>query len=107
MMQRLQLSSRGADRFSIVDDALIVSTPQDVALLDAHRGARMFSEVAVPNAMRMLFPVLLVLGIVKNMSYFSCEEPSYIFGKGGANKTSDDMGLEFVGEVFEERPWIQ
>ncbi|KAI4364227.1 hypothetical protein MLD38_020349 [Melastoma candidum] len=80
MTQRLQLSG-----------ALIVSTPQDVALLDARRGARMFSKVAVP-----------ILGIVENMSYFKCphcQEPSYIFGRGGAKKTADEMGLEFVGEI--------
>ncbi|KAL1817758.1 hypothetical protein ACET3Z_020332 [Daucus carota] len=78
--QRLQLSG-----------ALIVSTPQDVALMDARRGVNMFSKVAVP-----------ILGIIENMSYFKCphcNEPSFIFGKGGARKTAEDMGLRFVGEI--------
>lgn len=78
--QRLQLSG-----------ALIVSTPQDVALMDARRGVNMFSKVAVP-----------ILGIIENMSYFKClhcGEPSFIFGKGGARKTAEDMGLRFVGEI--------
>lgn len=78
--QRLQLSG-----------ALIVSTPQDVALMDARRGVKMFSKVAVP-----------ILGIIENMSYFKCPhcgEPSFIFGKGGAHRTAEDMGLRFVGEI--------
>lgn len=43
-----------------------------------------------------------ILGLIENMSYFKCphcSEPSYIFGKGGARKTADEMGLGFVGEV--------
>ncbi|KAJ0501880.1 putative flagellum site-determining protein YlxH/ Fe-S cluster assembling factor NBP35 [Helianthus annuus] len=80
MSQRLQLSG-----------ALIVSTPQDVALMDARRGVKMFSKVSVP-----------ILGLIENMSYFKCphcSKPSYIFGKGGARKTADEMGLGFVGEI--------
>lgn len=78
--QRLQLSG-----------ALIVSTPQDVALLDARRGVKMFSQVNVP-----------ILGILENMSYFKCpkcSETSYIFGQGGARKTAEDSGMEFLGEI--------
>ncbi|KAL3647771.1 hypothetical protein CASFOL_008739 [Castilleja foliolosa] len=78
--QRLQLSG-----------ALIVSTPQDVALMDARRGVKMFSQVNVP-----------ILGILENMSYFKCpkcSEPYYIFGKGGAQKMADEMGMSFLGEV--------
>ncbi|XP_057512210.1 iron-sulfur protein required for NADH dehydrogenase, mitochondrial [Actinidia eriantha] len=78
--QRLQLSG-----------ALIVSTPQDVALIDARRGVNMFSKVEVP-----------ILGILENMSFFKCPhcgEPWYIFGKGGARKTADEMGLSFLGEI--------
>ncbi|XP_042031543.1 iron-sulfur protein NUBPL-like isoform X1 [Salvia splendens] len=78
--QRLQLSG-----------AVIVSTPQDVALMDARRGVKMFSQVNVP-----------ILGIVENMSYFkcpSCDEAHYIFGKGGAQKTADEMGMRFLGEL--------
>ncbi|XP_017190219.1 iron-sulfur protein required for NADH dehydrogenase, mitochondrial-like isoform X1 [Malus domestica] len=79
--QRLQLSG-----------ALIVSTPQDVALMDARRGINMFSKVEVP-----------ILGIVENMSYFKCPhcaECSFIFGKGGSRKTATEMDLEFVGECL-------
>ncbi|CAA2954649.1 iron-sulfur NUBPL [Olea europaea subsp. europaea] len=78
--QRLQLSG-----------ALIVSTPQDVALMDARRGVKMFSKVNVP-----------ILGIMENMSYFkcpNCSEPYYIFGKGGAQKTADELGMKFLGEI--------
>ncbi|GMP90756.1 hypothetical protein CsSME_00041740 [Camellia sinensis var. sinensis] len=78
--QRLQLSG-----------ALIVSTPQDVALMDARRGVNMFSKVEVP-----------ILGLLENMSFFKCPhcgEPSHIFGKGGARKTADEMGLQFLGEI--------
>ncbi|KAA8543337.1 hypothetical protein F0562_021168 [Nyssa sinensis] len=78
--QRLQLSG-----------ALIVSTPQDVALVDVRRGVKMFSKVDVP-----------ILGVIENMSFFKCPhcgEPSHIFGKGGARKTADDMGLGFLGEI--------
>ncbi|KAL7172530.1 hypothetical protein ACSBR2_032087 [Camellia fascicularis] len=78
--QRLQLSG-----------ALIVSTPQDVALMDARRGVNMFSKVKVP-----------ILGLLENMSFFKCPhcgEPSHIFGKGGARKTADEMGLQFLGEI--------
>lgn len=80
MSQRLQLSG-----------ALIVSTPQDVALIDARRGVNMFSKVQVP-----------ILGLVENMSCFKCPhcgEPSFIFGEGGARKTADEMALQIVGEI--------
>ncbi|KAB2016095.1 hypothetical protein ES319_D08G072600v1 [Gossypium barbadense] len=80
MSQKLQLSG-----------ALIVSTPQDVALIDARRGVRMFSKVQVP-----------ILGLIENMSYFKCPhcgEPSFIFGAGGARKTAAEMGLQLVGEI--------
>ncbi|TYI68226.1 hypothetical protein E1A91_D08G075100v1 [Gossypium mustelinum] len=71
--------------------ALIVSTPQDVALIDARGGVRMFSKVQVP-----------ILGLIENMSYFKCPhcgEPSFIFGAGGARKTAAEMGLQLVGEI--------
>lgn len=78
--QRLKLSG-----------ALIVSTPQDIALIDARRGANMFLKVEVP-----------VLGLIENMSFFKCPncgENSYIFGHGGARHTSEKMALKFLGEV--------
>ncbi|GGD27855.1 iron-sulfur cluster carrier protein ApbC [Aureimonas glaciei] len=71
--------------------AIIVSTPQDLALLDARKGLAMFRKVDVP-----------VLGIVENMSYFvcpSCGERSDIFGHGGAREEAARLGVPFLGEV--------
>jgi len=71
--------------------AVIVSTPQDLALLDARKGLNMFRKVDVP-----------VLGIVENMSYFLCPHcggRSDIFNHGGARKAAEAMGVDFLGEV--------
>ena len=71
--------------------AVIVSTPQDLALIDARRGIAMFKRVNVP-----------VLGIVENMSYFLCPEcntRSDIFGHGGAHHEAERQGVPFLGEV--------
>ena len=71
--------------------AVIVSTPQDLALIDARRGIAMFKRVNVP-----------VLGLVENMSYFLCPhcgERSEIFGHGGARKEAERLGVPFLGEV--------
>lgn len=71
--------------------AVIVSTPQDLALIDARRGVAMFRKVEVP-----------ILGIVENMSYFSCPacgERSDIFGHGGARHEAERLGIPFLGEV--------
>ena len=71
--------------------AVIVSTPQDLALIDARKGLNMFHKVNVP-----------VLGIVENMSYFvcpSCGEQSHIFGHGGAEAEATKLGLPFLGKV--------
>jgi ATP-binding protein involved in chromosome partitioning len=71
--------------------AVIVSTPQDIALIDARKGLNMFKKVDVP-----------VLGIVENMSYFLCPhcgERSEIFGHGGARREAAKLGIEFLGEV--------
>ena len=71
--------------------AVIVSTPQDLALIDARRGVAMFKRVNVP-----------VLGIVENMSYFlcpSCGTRSDIFGHGGARNEAERQGVPFLGEV--------
>ncbi len=71
--------------------ALIVSTPQDLALIDARKGLNMFRKVDVP-----------VLGIVENMSYFvcpKCGEESEIFGRGGARDEAEKIGATFLGEV--------
>jgi ATP-binding protein involved in chromosome partitioning len=71
--------------------AVIVSTPQDLALIDARRGIGMFRRVNVP-----------VLGIVENMSTFVCPHcgaRSDIFGHGGARREADRLGVPFLGEV--------
>ena len=71
--------------------AVIVSTPQDIALLDARKGLNRFRKVNVP-----------VLGIVENMSFFHCPkcgERSDIFGHGGARADAEAYGVDFLGEV--------
>jgi ATP-binding protein involved in chromosome partitioning len=71
--------------------AVIVSTPQDLALIDARKGLNMFRKVNVP-----------VLGIVENMSYFictKCGERHEIFGHGGARAEAEKLGVPFLGEV--------
>ena len=71
--------------------AVIVSTPQDLALIDARRGIAMFRRVNVP-----------VLGIVENMSYYLCPQcgtRSDIFGHGGARQEAERLGVPFLGEV--------
>ncbi len=71
--------------------AVIVSTPQDIALLDARKGLNMFRKVDVP-----------VFGIVENMSYFVCPDcgsRSEIFGHGGARETAVQLGVDFLGEI--------
>ncbi|MCB1436319.1 MAG: iron-sulfur cluster carrier protein ApbC [Rhodobiaceae bacterium] len=71
--------------------SIIVSTPQDLALIDARKGINMFRKVDVP-----------ILGIVENMSYFlcpKCGERSDVFGHGGARDEAERLGVEFLGEV--------
>jgi ATP-binding protein involved in chromosome partitioning len=71
--------------------AVIVSTPQDIALIDARKGLQMFRKTDVP-----------VLGIVENMSVFLCPhcgEASHIFGHGGARETAQQMDAPFLGEI--------
>jgi len=71
--------------------AVIVSTPQDIALLDARKGLNMFRQVDVP-----------VFGIIENMSYYvcpKCGERAEIFGHGGARREAEKLGVEFLGEI--------
>ncbi|MGE4372328.1 MAG: Mrp/NBP35 family ATP-binding protein [Xanthobacter sp.] len=71
--------------------AVIVSTPQDLALIDARRGIAMFEKVNVP-----------LLGVVENMAYFVCPhcgERSDIFGHGGAHAEAEKTGVPFLGEI--------
>ena len=70
---------------------VIVSTPQDIALIDARKGMNMFAKVNVP-----------VLGIVENMSMFicpNCGEQTDIFGHGGARAEAERLGCDFLGEI--------
>ncbi|HCI46229.1 MAG TPA: sodium:proton antiporter, partial [Rhodospirillaceae bacterium] len=71
--------------------AIVVSTPQDLALIDARRGIAMFERVAVP-----------VLGIIENMSVFTCPhcgEDSHIFGHGGAVEEAKQRGIPLLGQI--------
>ncbi len=80
LAQRVQLSG-----------AVVVSTPQDVALIDVRRGVSMFEKTHVP-----------ILGVIENMAYFpdpTTGQPIEIFGRGGAQKTAAALGAPFLGEV--------
>jgi ATP-binding protein involved in chromosome partitioning len=71
--------------------AVIVSTPQDLALIDARRGVSMFNQVKVP-----------LIGVVENMSYFvcpTCSHKHFIFGTGGAKRLSDELDVPLLGEI--------
>lgn len=71
--------------------AVVVSTPQDIALVDARKAVAMFSKTAVP-----------IVGIVENMSVFVCPHcggESHIFGYGGARTTAASLGVPFLGEI--------
>ncbi len=74
-----------------LDGAVIVSTPQDVALIDAVKGVRMFQKVDVP-----------ILGLIENMSYFVCPhcgERTEIFSYGGVQKECERLGVNLLGEI--------
>ncbi|PZN30831.1 MAG: iron-sulfur cluster carrier protein ApbC [Proteobacteria bacterium] len=74
-----------------VSGAVIVTTPQDIALLDARKGLRMFEKVAVP-----------VLGIVENMSTHicsNCGHEEHIFGAGGGRQMAEQYGIDLLGEL--------
>ncbi len=74
-----------------VTGAVIVTTPQDIALIDARKGLKMFEKVGIP-----------ILGIVENMSFHVCPQcghESHIFGAGGAEKMSRDYGTELLGQL--------
>ncbi|GAB4524397.1 MAG: hypothetical protein Tsb0010_08360 [Parvularculaceae bacterium] len=70
--------------------AILVSTPQEVALADVRRGAGMFESLGVP-----------LLGVIENMAYFDGPDGgrSYIFGQGGARATANKLGAPFLGEI--------
>ncbi|CAB4003380.1 iron-sulfur NUBPL-like [Paramuricea clavata] len=71
--------------------AVIVTTPQDIALLDARKGAEMFRKVHVP-----------VLGVIENMSHYvcpKCNHKEFIFGENGGKTIAEDMNLEVLGNI--------
>jgi ATP-binding protein involved in chromosome partitioning len=74
-----------------VTGAVIVTTPQDIALLDARKGLKMFEKVGIP-----------ILGIVENMSMHVCSQCGHaeaIFGEGGGEKMCADFGVDFLGKL--------
>ncbi len=74
-----------------LNGAVIVTTPNDVALADVVKGINMFRKIEVP-----------IFGIVENMSYFSCphcQEKSYVFDHGGAMRIAEEMSVPFLGEI--------
>ena len=74
-----------------VDGAIIVSTPQDVALLDAKKAIDMFTKLDVP-----------LLGMIENMSTYicpNCDHEAHIFGHGGAKTEAEKLGIPFLGEI--------
>lgn len=74
-----------------VTGTVLVTTPQDLALADARKGAAMFHKVNVP-----------VVGVVENMSYHICSQcgaVEHIFGTGGAEKMSQEFGLALLGQI--------
>ena len=73
-----------------IDGAIIVSTPQEIALLDVKRGIKMFDKLGVK-----------ILGLVDNMSFFTGDDGKKykIFGEGGVKKTSEEFKKEFLGEI--------
>jgi ATP-binding protein involved in chromosome partitioning len=74
-----------------VTGAVIVTTPQDIALIDARKGLKMFEKVGIP-----------ILGIVENMSFHACPKcghESHIFGSGGAEKMSREYSTELLGQL--------
>src|SRR5690606_24946108 len=77
-----------------VTGAVVVSTPQNVALADARKGVAMFQQESIN---------VPVLGIVENMAYFTPEElpdnKYYIFGRGGARDLAEDLDVPFLGEI--------
>lgn len=75
----------------LINGVVVVSTPQDIALIDAIKGVNMFKTIEVP-----------ILGIVENMSYHICENcghKEYVFGEHGAEDTAAKMGIDFLGEI--------
>jgi len=75
---------------SFVDGAIIVTTPQEVAMIDARKAVSMFAKVNVP-----------ILGLVENMSYFECDQGVryHLFGEGGAERECERMQVPLLGRI--------
>jgi ATP-binding protein involved in chromosome partitioning len=74
-----------------VAGAIVVTTPQEVSLADSRKAVRMYQKLNIP-----------VLGLIENMSYFvcpSCAHESDIFGRGGGQKTAEELGVPFLGQI--------
>lgn len=75
-----------------IDGAIVVSTPQDIAILDTRKGLNMFTQVKIP-----------VLGMVENMSYFAPDDAPgkkyYIFGEGGVRKAAEELNVNLLAEI--------
>ena len=73
-----------------LDGAVVVSTPQEVALIDARKAVSMFEKVNVP-----------ILGIIENMSWFECDQGVRypIFGEGGGKAEAERLGAELLGQI--------
>ena len=74
-----------------VAGAIVVTTPQQVSLADSRRAVRMYQKLNIP-----------ILGLIENMSYFvcpACQHESDIFGRGGGERTAEEMGVPFLGRV--------
>lgn len=87
---QLTLTRKLSDKLQ-AGGAVIVSTPQDIALLDARRGVTLFEKTGTP-----------VLGLIENMSYFCCphcQERTDLFGHGGARKEAEALNIPFLGEI--------
>lgn len=87
---QLTLTRKLSDKLK-AGGAVIVSTPQDIALLDARRGVTLFEKTETP-----------VLGLIENMSYFCCphcQERTDLFGHGGARKEAEALNIPFLGEI--------
>ena len=74
-----------------IKGAIIVTTPQNIALLDAHKAISMFSKLSIP-----------IFGVVENMSFYQCSHcgnEDYIFGQGGGDALEESRGIEYLGQI--------
>jgi len=91
-MRLFSLWGRPLSQMSPLAGAVMVTTANDLSLIDARKGLKMFEKVQVP-----------VLGVIENMSYFvppdAPDKRYYIFGQGGGRRIAAELGVDFLGEV--------